>query len=793
LTRPLFRFHLLTLAFFALVALIALYNPIIHIPNFVPGTQPIDYYHFHWNYWWIRHVINTPGLNIYETNYVFAPATSSLVYHTLTVFWFPVWALFEPLVGTVAAMTVIFALIFTLNGYLFFRLLGSLGALTGLALAGGLMLELMPIMFVSLGLTNINTMSWFWLPLMLMLWGKVVPIVTHVWGGGWRQQNGIFWALIFGVALWLMMLTDLQLPLFLAFLIIPYGVWTLWTVGNGWRGRLHLAGLGVLSLAVALVLLWFAGPLPYILDFDPTGLSPTPAERAVSIAFPLGYVWRLADDPSVGAVLIPAFGLAVFIYVRRTLKASGYSKEKPAEADSKTPYSALVPFSGLPINLARGFEPLADISPPKTLWLLLIPLPLILSAGAFITLGGAQMPMPYLAFHALFGGMFRYPERFAPVFLIPMVIFTALVLTDALRNRPALYRALTVAGIALILLDVRIFQPVPVQPVPNPYQTYEMMGREPYDYVVVDVPTAGSSGEGIVGEPIFITTQWYGMTHGKRMVNGHISRVNVERYWYMRTDDPMMAWLGQRRYIEPETVREQMRERIFDWPIGYFVIHHSWIEQNGPTLQEVLGFFNAQTDLMCHVATEDDITVYRTAAHPDGCPATQNIPPEIEPGVYQIDIGSPGDEAYIGWGWHRAEDVGGLTLRWLGEYPQTQTYLDLPPGEYELTLSAQAYQERREVRVLLNRVVLKSTNPTPTVGVPSPNSGRGGGEGSKSIPPDSLQPYTFNVPAEVVGSGENLTLTIEYDDALSPQEIGQGDDPRELAIAVDWLRFTRVD
>ena len=30
----------------------------------------------------------------------------------------------------------------------------------------------------------------------------------------------------------------------------------------------------------------------------------------------------------------------------------------------------------------------------------------------------------------------------------------------------------------------------------------------------------------------------------------------------MRTDDPMLAWLGQRRLIEPQAVEAQMRERI---------------------------------------------------------------------------------------------------------------------------------------------------------------------------------------------------------------------------------------
>ncbi|MEP7294468.1 MAG: hypothetical protein ABI835_21945, partial [Chloroflexota bacterium] len=238
-------------------------------------------------------------------------------------------------------------------------------------------------------------------------------------------------------------------------------------------------------------------------------------------------------------------------------------------------------------------------------------------------------------------------------------------------------------------------------------------------------------------------------------------------YWYMRTDDPMLAWLGQRRLIEPETVEAQMRQRIFDYPIGYFVIHRDLIGGVGSvTDQEILGYFNSLRDLVCPVWIEGEAIVYRTIWHPDGCPP--RIPPQNEAGDYVIDVGSPDDLHYIGWGWHYAEPVGGLTLRWTGEYPQTQLYLDLPPGGYDLTITAQAFYEPRQLRILLNDQPLGD---------------------SVTVSVDVLHPYSFSIPAQLIGSGENLKLTLDYDATVVPADVGQGSDTRRLAVAVDTIEF----
>lgn len=733
--------QLATVGFYVLLALLTLYNPLFHLSTSLTGLPVTDFYHFHWNYWWIRHAL-TNGLNVYLTNYVFFPFTNNLAFHTLTPFFYPIWALLEPLIGTIAAMTAIFIFAMSLSAITFYALLRREGVSIPLALIGGAMLELTPMMLTAVYWTNINLMGWFWLPLLLLTWGEMARILNPTPApnsGRGANRKLILYTLLLGATIWAMVLTDLQYPLFNLFVFAPYALWTLWRIGSQ-RARLMLIACGIVAAGIGIALLWFVGPLPYILSFDRGDLALTPVDQAVSIPFPLGFIWHY--DPqgnkhvSVGAVLLPLIGIALILsWTRR-----------------------------------RVLRPIRDRFSSRWLWLALVPLPLILSAGGSITVFGLKIPLPYVWLHDLFGGMFRYPERFVPVFLIPGVLFAMLTLTPILQPRRLARWLIPVALLFVVVADSHMLDPFPIQPIPTPYTFYQKMGQEPYDYVVVEVPTAGMSGEGIVGDSRFVTTMFYGMVHGKKMVNGHLSRVPISHYWWMRTDDPMMAWLGQRRYLEPQVVEQQMRDRIFKWPIGYFVIHRNWIGGVGSVTDlEVLGYFNSLRDLVCPIWIEGDAIVYRTIWHPDGCPP--RIPPQNSAGAYVIDIGAPNDVRYVGWGWHYAENVSGITLRWTGQYPQTQLYFDLPPGGYDLTITTQAYHQPRQLQILIN---------DQPVGDPV------------TVAVEPLQPYTFHIPADVIGDGQHLKLTLAYDGTLVPAEIGQGSDQRKLAIAVDSVVFSPV-
>lgn len=741
---PEFRLTALALLFFAGLAFLLL-HPIVF--NSGAKTAGYDYFNYNWNYWWIRHALSTPGLNVYENNFVMFPYTTNYGYHALAGVWFPLWALLEPLTGTLHAINAIIFLACTLNGWLTFILLRREGVAPALALIGGVALQVSPISRYFYYNTHLNLMDWFWLPVQLLLWQQIVRCVEA--GKRWQA---VAWAAVQGVTLWGVLHTDLQFPIFTSFLLVPYVAYTLVKSPR----RLQLIGVGIVITLVAAPLAWFLGPIPYILRFGGTLTPGTVEDRPgipLSGLFSMSETWWIWSTPSLGAFMIVAVAASVVggWIIRRRYGRSGAVPQQTHDSGVK--------------------------GSSRWLWLVLAIPPFVLALGPNLQIGDTVIRMiPFRLLYDMTNGMFRMPWRLAPIFIIAAVVFIGKTWTPYFRKMSG-GKILAVVGVFLLLaLDVRLFESAPLEPTPTDYAFYHAMGAEQGagydDYVVLEVPTGAATGELIIGDPRAAQLQYYGITHQKRMVNGFISRAPLEHYWYLLTDDPMLSWLGQRRFLEPEAVEAQLRERIFEYPIGYIVIHRDLIGRDSTTVQEIIGYFNSLDSLLCAPFTEGDAVVYRTRWHPDGC--APRTPPETAPDEYTIDIGSE-DEAFVGWDWYYAEPVGGLTLRWAGaahgENPQTQVYADLPPGEYAVTLTAQAYHEPRLLRLLVNGV---------PVGEPV------------TVTTDALQAYRFLIPASVIGDGKRVTLTLDYDGWTVPAAVNAGEDTRKLAVAVDWIRFTRL-
>jgi hypothetical protein len=760
--------HLLAIGFYALLAFIILSAIIFNNGVLVPG---FDYFNYNWNFWWIRHALTTPGLNVYLNNFVMASHVSSFGYHALTAFWYPVWGLIEPLAGTLTAMTVIIFLMCFLNGYALFVLLRREGAAPALALLGGAMLQASPVSRYFYYNNHINLGDWFWLPVSILLWQQIIRGAEQ---GKWTKA--LLWGGVLGIALWGIGHTDLQFPIFVAFWLVPYALWTLWkllraaTINREYRPLMMVVVASGLALVIGAGLLWFAGPLPYMRSFK-GDLAPGPVEDRPGIPFPRGYlsldpVWWWWNTPTLGGSVTILLIVSLVVSVVMWRRAKG----TPSVTNNNKPVG-------------------------KWFWLLVLIPPLLLSMGPNITVFGVSIPMPFRILHAITAGNFRMPWRLSPIFVAASAVFIAKTWTPILYSKRsriadlsnAVKRGRTLKTFALVVvillaaLDIRLYQTAPLEPVLQPYQFYSEIGKEkgkPYDdEVVLEVPTGAGTGEILIGDTRPIQYQFYGMVHQKRMLNGFISRTPVENFWPMRYDDPLLAWLGQRRFVEPETDEAELRQIIKDWPVGYIVVHQDDVGRNGPTPQEIIGYLNSLPDVVCPVWVERDAVVYRTYWHPDGCPA--RTPPQTEAGAYRIDIGSSGDEKFIGWGWHWPELVGAdTTWRWTGEYPQTKLYVDLPAGAYQVSLAAQAFWEPRKIRLLVNDVPLTLVSTVPS-------------DNQAVVQPNSLQTFTFTLPAEVVGQGKHLTLTLDYDAVIVPKEVGQSDDPRKLAVAVDWVEFTK--
>jgi hypothetical protein len=723
-TNQQFRFYAVAALFYLLLTFATLALLIFKTGTHYAGY---DYFHFHWNMWWMQRVFTTPGLYIYETNNIFAPMSNNLGYHTLAAVWYPVWAILNPFFGTFAAVNIIIALGCWLNGICTFVFLRDQRIGVGLALLGGAVLQTIPVMRHFYLNTHLNLMNWFLLPVQLLLFKYFVRSLEVN-----RHGRTAFYVISQGVTLWLMGLTDPQFLIFTAFLLIPYGLWMLWRSPK----RLQIVVSGLVVILIGLALLWFVGPLPAMRAFTGT-LAPGPVEDRPGIPFPGGFLsmsptWTVWNTPSLGA------SLTIFLII-----------------------SSVVSVSPLRRQMSRE----------RWLWFAAMLLPLLLSMGSDIHIGGLTIPMPFRILHPLTGGNFRMPWRLAPAYVLAALVYCGMVWTPLLRRnapRPTRRNFAYAALFLLLFVDIRLFESGPLTPLPRPYEFYRVIGQEKEDpqdqSVLLEIPTGVATGETSIGDPRAAELQLYNMLHGKRTLNGFIARAPVENFWWIYTEDAMMAWLGQRRPLEPAIVEQQLRERIAQWPISYVVVHQDIIGRNSATVPEILGFLNAHPDLVCPMWVENDAVVYRTVWHPAGCPPRS--PREVASATYQLDLGESGDEKFIGAGWHWQESVPGTLVRWATQ--QATLYVDLPANRYTLTMNIQAFRKARQITVSINDKPI----------------------GNVSIPADNLHTFDFNIPAEFVGSGKHVMITISAESADSPANLGLGDDPRKLSVMIDWLRFT---
>lgn len=714
--------QLALLIFFALVGFLALYNVLLHSRSHIPGSVITDYFHFHWSFWWVEHALTTRGVSLYETDYIMFPYQHNLAYHTLAVSWFPVYTILKPLVGTLVTMALIHWIALTLTGYFSFLWLRRESIPISIGLLGSVALEVSPLMLRAVVWTHPNLICAFWLPISLLVWGQIVRAAAK----GWQAAA---WALVMGLVLWGITLTDLHYVLFTPFLLVPYALLTLIEAPT-WKRRGRLMLWGGAALLIALLLVWVAGPLPYLLKDTPEDVAQTQISNLTAIPFPMGYLWSGGFHARFtyvgGAVTLPA--LAALLISRRIRQ------------------------------------------PRRWFWLGVALLPLILSLGAALRLGSRQIDLPFRLLYDLTNGSLRTPDRFAFVFPLPLLVFVGLTFAPYWNKVPSKLAKCSVTALLLLLvmINLQTLRPLPIQPAPYPYKFYEMMGREKAEYVIIEAPTAAGSGTTGVGEVRDMAYQYYGAFHHKRMINGILSRVPTHYFWYLRTNDPLLSWLGQRRHLEPDLVEPELARIIPAYPVGYIVLHQDSVGRGRGANEEIIGYFNGLGELLCPPLIEGEAVVYRTTWHPKGCTTTR-LPPQDETGDYVLDIGTSGDEVFLGAGWHYPEIVSGITWRWAGSAPQTLLYVDLPAGSYTITLRAQAFDQPRQFTLRLFGVPLSAAPIT--------------------VQPDSLQELRFDAPTELIFSGQGLILALEYDAVVSPAEAYGSTDPRPLAVAVDWVKF----
>lgn len=650
------------------------------------------------------------GQSIYRTDYVMQPIGQiNLGLHTLTPIWFPVWSAVQSLGSDPLAVNVIIWLGLTLTGFVTSRYLQRRSGSLWLGLLGGAFFMLLPLLRSAAENAHLNLLGAFFYPLTLMLWDQII------------KSRHIGWAVALGAVFWAMWLTDGMWLLLSVPILAPYGLWTLW----------HKKKTAQLILLGGLALLIFAGlsyaivPWQQANSFDRSEVSPADRVAAERWSLDVDTFFFMPEDVGVGRSL----GRGLMLLVIVSLLVKSQHRE-------------------------------------RWLWFGTALACMVLSLGPDITLGGQRITLPYWVLHEALGGLYRVPERFVIPFVFAILIFLALTWGDRFKKLSSRrQQLLSLALLALMLIDLGVLRRFEAGLPDQALNFYTTIGEDEADYVVMDVPVSMASGWARVGHNDRI--QYHALTHGKRIVGGFIARVPDWYHAYFR-DETVLGWLSGSNPLQDDTLAT-FENYVRELPIGYVIVHQSQYDADSATAEDLIGTLNT-LDFLCPVTVEGQAMIYGTAAQPQRC--QKRLPPEIAPGRWHINFGLPGDEFFIGTGFHRPEVIGGPPARWLGAMSQNEAflYLELPPQhEYLLTFELTAFAGERPLAIYANEQLIAEVTVSPT----------------------AFEAYSVTLPADVFATDNRLALRLVTDTPQSAAELGLSGDARPLSIAINRLEIER--
>jgi hypothetical protein len=557
--------------FYLLITLLTLNVLVTHLNTALPGTlviqpsdqiQPSEFDIFYWNLWWVRHAVFDLHVSPLYTNFVVYPFASPLAGHTLALLWGLISAPFQILLGLIATYNLIIIAAFVLAAICMYLFVRRHVEHQSLALLAGLIFAFTPAMLQRASVGHLDKLSIFWLPLVLLLWDKVLE--TRRWT----------WSVVLGVSLWFSWLTDFQQTMWALLLLGPYVIYTLIELSKHKDAeaskKLAAAGspwLVIIALGAFIIPSLFA-PLPQLLEANRLNYPPARLEDTAVFAFPLQNFFAPGDngDFSIG-LLLPILSVISIPFIRR---------------DGK-----------------------------RWLWLIVAAICFVLALGPYLDLGSMRLPLPYALLHLALGNQYRTPMRFATpgVFALTMLVALTLDRFLAWLQRKTLRRlSFVIVHLSLFIgfiFDYHLLQPFPITLMPD-YPIYHIIAADPGDYAVLELPIGVRTGFAIVGRGEYL--QYYQPIHQHPIPSGYLSRLpnEITDYFYY---DPLLGALTLSHGLPPQLqVDALLTQLIRDWHIRYVILHRDLLE---PGRVKSFGDLLNRQPALEKIGEEGPLVIYR--------------------------------------------------------------------------------------------------------------------------------------------------------------------------------------
>jgi hypothetical protein len=558
------RSHVLALIGYTMLTLLMTYPLAARISTQLAGSGD-DMWLFQWNNWWLRKALQE-GLDPYFTTFLFHPAGVSLVYHNFSWLNTTVWLVLEPLIGTVAAYNVTFLLSFIISGYATFVLVSYLTHSRAAAFVAGLAFAFSPYHLSQFNHPNLISVQW--LPFCILF------LIRTVREGRWRHVLLCILSLILtGLSRW-------QLLIFAAVLVTLYLGYSLLFERARWSRRTVLA-LAAIGLGTAVCIGPLAYPLIAGLADQETASNILTEQQEWAQTDLLAYVIPNRFHPLFGQYMMPVYD--------RFRKNRGH-----------------IAFLGYAVLLLGGYG-IVRARRAALYWALTAACLLLLALGPVLRFNGhlyPGIPMP----HRLVGWLppikaLRNSDRFNIVLSLPLAVlvgYGATHLQHSLKHRlPPRWHGRAIALSTALLASLVLFEflsvPFPtVAPLSSPF--YHELAQEPGDFAILEVPM----GRGYSKATMFLQT-----LHGKRLVEGHISRTPPDAYDTIR-DNLLLNSLSEEGDLD--TSRCDLSRQLGSLDalgIRYIVIH----KQDVPP-ERLIAWRDYLT--ISPRYEDDDLLVYRT-------------------------------------------------------------------------------------------------------------------------------------------------------------------------------------
>lgn len=496
----------------------------------IPGNNEDAYVHL-WGFEWVRDSLLN-GQSPWFTTKLFFPHGTDLYSHNIAWLNIAAWLPLQLLIGSATAYTVLFLAAFVLNALSGFWLTRELTDNSWAAFIGGLIVG--GWQYTLLQFTKPNLILIGFIP--LAMWSILrLAQTAHESSRRYMWLTTIFLAAI-GI-------TRFQLFGISLVLLIPWAILCIWSYRDNQLPTL-LKRLSVAGAIAGLIITPFVAPLLYnqlTRDF-PTDLYDTDTYQVIDL---LSYLLPFNGHRFLAKITqpyTPPIQERFFIgLVPLLLFTAGYLRE----------------------------------SKRRWYWLISAGVLLILALGDRLVINEtAYFSLPYqLTRGTNLDGLIGNPNRFNVLLSIPFAVLAAYGAVAVFQWAEPVYRPLVLIVLTLFIsAEYQLRYKMVTLETPA---WYSDLAQEEGDFGILPIPHSRDFSERYMN---------YQRTHGKGIVEGHVSRVPREAYAFIDSV-PLLTYLNDNAVTANENAPPfdlnnvtQQFERLADANIRYFVIHKNFMD-----------------------------------------------------------------------------------------------------------------------------------------------------------------------------------------------------------------------